>query len=182
MTDYKDKLDEWQRAARRKARELDEKYDIKGRVEEGARVAQDAAKRGAETIAREAERARTEAERLVGDEQEVRDRARHAAEEAARRARGGGGAPRRRASAATSRGGVTARDTPPKRPRDVRAKRGKQRAAPPRPPEKKPAKRSKARRVITSEPPRLMTAALASRALRQPPRAESTRLGGGFRG
>ncbi|HEX8138780.1 MAG TPA: hypothetical protein VF544_14530 [Pyrinomonadaceae bacterium] len=86
MTDYKDKLDEWQRAARRKARELDEKYDIKGRVEEGARLAQDAAKRGREAIAREAERARTEAERL-GDDFEVRERARHAAEEAARRAR-----------------------------------------------------------------------------------------------
>jgi hypothetical protein len=86
MTDYKDKLDEWQRAARRKARELDEKYDIKGRVEEGARLAQDAAKRGADALAREAERARTEAERL-GDDFEVRERARHAAEEAARRAR-----------------------------------------------------------------------------------------------
>jgi len=86
MTDYKDKLDEWQRAARRKARELDEKYDIKGRVEEGARLAQDAAKRGADAIAREAERARTEAERL-GDDFEVRERTRHAAEEATRRAR-----------------------------------------------------------------------------------------------
>src|ERR687886_193009 len=39
MADYKDKLDEWQRAARRKARELDEKYGIKDRIEEGARAA-----------------------------------------------------------------------------------------------------------------------------------------------
>src|SRR5215213_693197 len=105
MTDYKDKLDEWQRAARRKARELDEKYDIKGRVEEGARVAQDAAKRGAETFAREAERARHEAERIVGDEQEVRDRARHAAEEAARHAREAGETARRAAESAGEKAG-----------------------------------------------------------------------------
>jgi hypothetical protein len=111
MADYKDKLDEWQRAARRKARELDEKYDIKGRVEEGARAAQDAAKRGADAIAREAERARAEAERL-GDEYEVRnranevgERARHAAEEAARRARGAGDTARRAAGTAGEKAG-----------------------------------------------------------------------------
>jgi hypothetical protein len=105
MSDYKDKLDEWQRAARRKARELDEKYDLKGRVEEGARAAQDAAKRGAETLAREAERARTEAERFVGDEHEVRDRARHAAEEAARHAREAADAARRAAGTAGEKAG-----------------------------------------------------------------------------
>jgi hypothetical protein len=86
MSDYKDKLDEWQRAARRKARELDEKYGIKDRLEDAADVAQDAARRGAETFASGAERARSEAERLT-DEFDVKDRARHAAEEAGRRAR-----------------------------------------------------------------------------------------------
>jgi hypothetical protein len=86
MPDYKDKLEEWQRAARRKARELDEKFGIKGRVEEGARAAQDAARRGAETLADGAERVRAEAERF-GEEYEVRERAQRAAEEAARRAR-----------------------------------------------------------------------------------------------
>jgi hypothetical protein len=105
MSDYKDKLDEWQRAARRKARELDEKYDLKSRVEEGARAAQDAAKRGAETLAREAERARTGAERIVGDEQEMRDRARHAAEEAARHARDAAETARRAAGAAGEKAG-----------------------------------------------------------------------------
>jgi hypothetical protein len=89
MADYKDKLEEWQRAARRKARELDEKYGIKDRVEESARVAQDAARRGAETFAGGAERARAEAER-IDEEYEVRERARRAAEEAARRAREAG--------------------------------------------------------------------------------------------
>ncbi|HMF55440.1 MAG TPA: hypothetical protein VK619_03700 [Pyrinomonadaceae bacterium] len=86
MADYKDKLDEWQRAAKQKARELDEKYGIKDRIEDGARVAQDAAKRGAETAAKGAERIRAEAERL-NDEEEVKERVRRAGEEASRRAR-----------------------------------------------------------------------------------------------
>jgi len=89
MADYRDKLDEWQRAARRKARELEEKYGLKERVEEGARAAQEAAKRGAETLAGGAERVRAEAERL-DEEYEVKERARRAAEEAARRAREAG--------------------------------------------------------------------------------------------
>jgi hypothetical protein len=89
MADYRNKLDEWQRAARRKARELDEKYDIKGRVEEGARVAQDAARFGAETFADGAERVREEAGRLDQDF-DVGERARKAADEAARRAREAG--------------------------------------------------------------------------------------------
>lgn len=63
MADYKEKLDEWQQAARRKARELDEKYSISDLVGE-------AAKRGAETVADGAERLRAEAERLT-DEEEV---------------------------------------------------------------------------------------------------------------
>lgn len=86
MGDYRDKLGDWQEAARRKARELDEKYGIRDRVEEGARAAQDAARRGAETFASSADRLRAEAERL-SEENEVRERARRAAEEAARRAR-----------------------------------------------------------------------------------------------
>jgi hypothetical protein len=89
MSDYKDKLDEWQRAARRKAREMDEKYGIKDRIEDAAGVAQDAARRGAETFASGAERAKSEAERFT-DEFDVKDRAMRAAEEAARRARDAG--------------------------------------------------------------------------------------------
>jgi hypothetical protein len=86
MADYREKLEEWQRAARRKARELDEKFDIRGRVEEGTRAAQDAVKRGAETLGGGAERARAEAE-FWDQEFEVTEKAREAAEEAARRAR-----------------------------------------------------------------------------------------------
>lgn len=78
MADYKDKIDEWQQAARRKARELDEKFAISDLVGEGARVAGEAAKRGAETMASGAERLRSEAEKLTDDE-EVGEAARRAA-------------------------------------------------------------------------------------------------------
>ena len=83
MADYKDRLGEWGEAARRKARELDERYKIKERVEEGARTAQEAARRGAARVAEETERAREEAERL-GEEFEVRDRAGELREQAKR--------------------------------------------------------------------------------------------------
>src|SRR3954453_21143795 len=73
MADYKEKLDEWQQAARRKARELDEKYSISDLVGE-------AAKRGADTVTDGAERLRAEAERLT-DEEEVGENARRAASE-----------------------------------------------------------------------------------------------------
>ena len=85
MADYKEKLDEWQQAARRKARELDEKYGVTDRVAEASKVAQnsaatmaDAAKRSAETMADGAERLRAEAERLSEDE-EVSEATRRAA-------------------------------------------------------------------------------------------------------
>jgi hypothetical protein len=80
MADYKEKLDEWQQAARRKARELDEKYSISDLVGEGAKAASEAAKRGAETMAGGADRLRVEAERLT-DEEQVGETARRAASE-----------------------------------------------------------------------------------------------------
>ena len=63
MADYRDRLEEWREAARRKARELDQKYGMNERVEEGARAASEAARRGAEKMAEGAERARAGAER-----------------------------------------------------------------------------------------------------------------------
>jgi hypothetical protein len=83
MADYKDKIDEWQQAARRKARELDEKFAISDLVGEGARAAGEAAKRGAETVAGGAERLRVEADKLSDDE-EVGEAARRAATETIR--------------------------------------------------------------------------------------------------
>lgn len=81
MADYKDTIDEWQRTVRRKARQLDEKYSISDLVDEGARVAGEAAKRGAKTVTSGAEKLRLEAERLA-DEGQAGDKARRAAGEA----------------------------------------------------------------------------------------------------
>ena len=83
MADYKEKIDEWQRTMRRKARELDEKYAISDLVDEGSRAAGEAAKRGADTITSGAEKLRSEAERLAADG-DVADTARRAADEAVR--------------------------------------------------------------------------------------------------
>ena len=83
MADYKEKIEEWQKTVRRKARELDEKFAISDLVDEGSRVAGNAAKRGAETIASGAEKLRSEAERLA-QEGDLGDTARRAAGEAVR--------------------------------------------------------------------------------------------------
>src|SRR5437016_3091912 len=89
MADYKEKFDDLHRAAKRKARELDEKLGVKGIVEDGARIAGDAARRGAQTIASGAEHLRAEAGRLA-DETNLRETAGRAADEAKRRAKDAG--------------------------------------------------------------------------------------------
>ena len=89
MADYKEKFDDLHRAAKRKARELDEKLGVKGIVEEGARVAGNAAKRGAQSIANGAEQLRAEAGRFA-DETNLRETAGRAADEAKRRAKDAG--------------------------------------------------------------------------------------------
>ena len=67
MSDYKEKFDDLHRAAKRKARELDEKLGMGGIVEDTARAAGDAARRGARSIAEGAGQLRAEAERLTDD-------------------------------------------------------------------------------------------------------------------
>jgi hypothetical protein len=89
MTDYKEKLDDLHRAAKRKAKELDEKLNVTGMVEDTARVAGDAARRGAQTIANGAEQLRTEAGRFA-DETNLRETAGRAVDEAKRRAKDAG--------------------------------------------------------------------------------------------
>ena len=73
MTDYKEKFDDLHRAAKRKARELDEKLNVTGIVEDTARVAGDAARRGAQTIADGAEQLRAEAGRFADENESARD-------------------------------------------------------------------------------------------------------------
>jgi hypothetical protein len=75
-------LEEFSEAARRKARELDEKYNLREKMEEGARAASDAARKGAEKLAENADR--------LQDELELKERGRRAAEDAARAAREAG--------------------------------------------------------------------------------------------
>ena len=89
MGDYKEKIEEWQRAAKRKARELDEKFAISELVEEGSRVAGETAKRGAETLASGAQKIRNEAEKL-NDDGDLSDTARRVAGEARRGAQKAG--------------------------------------------------------------------------------------------
>jgi hypothetical protein len=85
MADYKEKLDDLQRAAKRKARELDEKLGVSDKIEDTARVAGEAARRGAKSIAEGAGQLRAEAERMADDPQ-----VRRAADEARRRAKDAG--------------------------------------------------------------------------------------------
>jgi hypothetical protein len=85
MGDYKEKFDDLQRAAKRKARELDEKLGVSDMVEDTARVAGDAARRGAKSISEGAGQLRAEAGRIADDPQ-----VRHAADEAKRRAKDAG--------------------------------------------------------------------------------------------
>ncbi len=89
MTDYKEKFDDLHRAAKRKAREIDEKLNVTGIVEDTARVAGDAARRGAQTIAGGAEQLRAEAGRFA-DENKLRETAGKAMDEAKRRAKDAG--------------------------------------------------------------------------------------------
>jgi hypothetical protein len=89
MTDYKEKLDDLHRTAKRKARELDEKLGVSAIVEDTARVAGDAAKLGATTIATGAGQIRAEAERFAS-ETNLRETAVRAADEAKRRAKDAG--------------------------------------------------------------------------------------------
>jgi hypothetical protein len=89
MADYKDTIDEWQKTVRRKARQLDEKFSISEKVDEGTRVAGEAAKRGAKTLTAEAEKLRVRAERL-NEDGDISDTARRTAEEAVRGAKKAG--------------------------------------------------------------------------------------------
>ena len=89
MADYKGKLDDLQRAAKRKAKELDEKLGVSGIVEDTARVAGDAARRGAQTLANGAEHLRAEAGRVT-DDPELRENAKRAAGEVKRQAKDAG--------------------------------------------------------------------------------------------
>jgi hypothetical protein len=83
MSDYKEKIEEWQKTVRRKARELDEKFALSDLVDQGSRAAGEAAKRSVDTLASGAEKLGSEAGRLA-QEGDLGDTARRAADEAVR--------------------------------------------------------------------------------------------------
>jgi hypothetical protein len=89
MADYKEKFDDLHRAAKEKARALDEKLGVSGMVGDASRVAGDAARKGAQTIADGAEQLRKEAEAFSSDPK-MRENARRAADEARRHAKEAG--------------------------------------------------------------------------------------------
>jgi len=86
------KLDELRRRAEEAARQLDEKYDIKSKLDQGARAATDAVRKGAQAASSTIDSARKEASRIDRDHKvservsESARRARSAAEDAFRRA------------------------------------------------------------------------------------------------
>ena len=93
MASYKEKFDELRRSAEDKVRELDEKFNIRERIEETGKFAQKAAqlgtenlREGAEKLFAEAEKLRVEADKMANDS-ELTEHARQVAQETAKRAR-----------------------------------------------------------------------------------------------
>ncbi|MGI9034447.1 MAG: hypothetical protein ACR2GD_00255 [Pyrinomonadaceae bacterium] len=72
MADYKEKFEEWQRAAKEKFEEIDNQLGIKDKLEEGAKAFAGAAQKGAETLKDGAQKIKTEAEKTQVGKQAVR--------------------------------------------------------------------------------------------------------------
>ena len=64
---YNKKIEEWREAARRKAQEIDERFELRNKIEQGVNAAGEAARKGAEIIGDAANTAREQANKL--DEQ-----------------------------------------------------------------------------------------------------------------
>lgn len=116
MTNYKEKLEGLKRNAEDKVRELDEKFGIREKLGDSAKIATDAAragtevlKEGAEKLFSEAEKLRTEAEKMA-DNSELNENARRVAAEAARRAKDIGDSLRETAETAGARAGEFAKE------------------------------------------------------------------------
>ncbi len=81
MADYKERFDKWQREAKERFDDLDKQLNLTEKIEEGAKVAKEAARKGAETLKESAQKIKTEAENS-----EVGKQAARAAEQTARKA------------------------------------------------------------------------------------------------
>ncbi|MGI8469615.1 MAG: hypothetical protein ACR2N3_14310 [Pyrinomonadaceae bacterium] len=72
MADYKEKFEEWQRAAKEKFEEVDRQLGIKDKLEESAKIFADAAQKSAETLKDGAQKIKTEAEKTEVGRQAAR--------------------------------------------------------------------------------------------------------------
>jgi len=63
MADYKEKFEKWQRDAKERFDDFDKQLGLTEKIEEGAKAAKGAAKKGAETIKESAQKIKTEAEK-----------------------------------------------------------------------------------------------------------------------
>lgn len=116
MANYKEKLEELRRNAEDKVREFDEKFGIREKLGDGAKIATDAArvgtealKDGAEKLFSEAEKLRVEAEKIA-DNSEFNESARRVASDAARKAKDIGENIRETAETAGARAGEFAKE------------------------------------------------------------------------
>lgn len=102
-------FDQWRDAARRKAAELDEKYDLKNKLEQGVNVANDAVNRAGATVNQAAQVARDKATQ-INAEYRVTDNLRNASEQAGETFRQGARAAQTSATEAAEAAEHTARE------------------------------------------------------------------------
>lgn len=63
MADYKERFEKWQRETKEKFEEIDKQLDLKGKLEEGAKVVKESAQKGAEALRDGAQKIKIEAEK-----------------------------------------------------------------------------------------------------------------------
>jgi hypothetical protein len=102
-------FDQWRETARRKAQELDEKFELKTKFEQGVNAASDLARRAGETASEAASAARTKAEQ-IDEEYRVKENLRNAASQAQDKLRAGARAAQTGATEAAQTAEQTARE------------------------------------------------------------------------
>lgn len=72
MSDYKERFEEWQKAAKEKLGEIDKQFGIKDKIEEGAKAVKETAQKGAETLKEGVDKIKAEAEKSELGKQAVK--------------------------------------------------------------------------------------------------------------
>lgn len=72
MSDFKERFEEWQKAAKERFEEVDKQFGIKEKLEEGAKVVKETAQKGADTIKEGVEKIKKEAEKTTTGKQAVK--------------------------------------------------------------------------------------------------------------